>query len=241
MGRIEVQVGDRFGQLVVLGEEPRHETPNGSIVRKIRCRCDCGGESVVALARLRNGGTRSCGCLVGGGHRTHGCTGTPEYRTWNGIKKRCSDGSDFRYGGRGIRVCERWLNSFEAFLADMGERPSAEHSIDRIDNDGDYSPENCRWATAKEQMRNTCYNVLVTHDGETLCVAEWAERHGVSASLLARRLRLGWSFERAVLESSYGDRGFYVTPISKRTADWYREYGLRGKSLSGQVDVWTNR
>jgi len=243
--RLKVVSGDRFGQLVVLDEVESRTTPNGSIVRRMRCRCDCGQEKVVALGRLRSGGTRSCGCLVGRNPRSHVGVRTiehlTEYRTWLGILKRCSDASDRNYGGRGIKVCDRWRGSFGLFFKDMGPRPSDEHSIDRINNDGDYEPGNCRWATRKEQARNTSVNVMVTHNGETLCVSEWAERFGIHASLLNSRLQSGWSFEDAVSRSSYEDRGFYMTPISKRTSEWYREYEARGSSLSGQVAIWTNR
>jgi hypothetical protein len=227
MSRLEVHVGDRYGRLEVLEELERHVTPNGTIVRMMRCRCDCGGEVVVGLGRLRNGGTRSCGCLVGQGGVTHGATGTPEYRTWLGIRARCSDASNHNYGGRGIRVCARWQESFEAFLEDMGRRPSDEHSIDRIETNGNYEPGNCRWATAQEQSRNMRVNVMVTHNGETLCVAEWAERYGISCSMLNSRLRAGWDFEKAVSSPAWCDSSSKWMPISKRTPEWYREYARR--------------
>lgn len=242
MSRIEVLVGERFGNLEVICERPRHVTPNGTIVRKFLCRCDCGTEKEVALARLRNGGTRSCGCLLGKCGGTHGKSGTAEYRTWLGIRARCSDKSDHNYGGRVIRVCRRWQDSFEAFLEDMGERPSDNHSIDRIDVNGNYEPGNCRWATAVEQCRNTRVNVVIEHAGESLCVAEWAERYGVSSSMLSNRLGSGWSFEDAVSIPAFSrDDDFYRKPISQRDDAWYAEYARRGRTLSGQVDTWTNR
>ena len=230
-----LELGCRFGRLVVLREVASHRTPNGSIVRRVECECDCGEVGVFGLPRLRNGGTKSCGCL-GREQRakrwtTHGGTGRPEYRVWSGIKGRCCNDSDSgyaSYGGRGIKVCERWRESFAAFLEDMGERPSPEHSIDRIDNDGDYCPENCRWATRAEQSRNMRSNVFIEHEGESLCVADWAKRYGMTPSMLARRLASGWEFADALSAPPYqGDSAFYLTPLAKRDAAWYREYERR--------------
>ena len=126
---------------------------------------------------------------------------TPEYRCWQSIRDRCynPNNRDYAmYGGRGIAVCKRWRESSAAFLADMGPKPSPEHSIDRIDNDGDYSPENCRWATPAEQARNRKSSRLLTHNGETMTVAEWAERLAIKPGTLSMRLSYGWSVEKAV-------------------------------------------
>lgn len=125
------------------------------------------------------------------------------YRIWASMIQRCvnPNSSGFhRYGGRGVRVCERWRNSFLAFEADMGPRPTPSHSVDRIDNDGDYEPSNCRWASVREQSSNKSTNKLLTYRGRTMSVTEWASELGVSRDLIQRRLRLGWSvadaFER---------------------------------------------
>ncbi len=130
-------------------------------------------------------------------NRTHGMTGTSTHVIWLGMIQRCRDpnAQDWdRYGGRGIKVCERW-QSFENFLADMGVRPDG-MSVERDDNDGDYTPDNCRWATRSEQQRNRRSNVLLTYNGETLCVAEWAIRTGINRMTLHTRINRDWPVER---------------------------------------------
>lgn len=135
----------------------------------------------------------------------HGCARkgarTPEYNIWAGIRARCTCPSDTnyaRYGGRGIRMCSRWRQSFSAFLADVGSRPTAAHQIERRDNEGHYEPGNVRWATRKEQARNRRSTRLVQLDGETMSLAEATERAGVPYKTAARRLELGWSLEKAL-------------------------------------------
>jgi hypothetical protein len=162
MGRKIIDIsGQRFGKLLV--KELAHDTTGYAYWR---CECDCGNTSIVRGARLRGGQTKSCGCFRRGGWAlerlvTHGESRrgqiTPEYKTWNNMRWRCnnpnSDSYDY-YGGRGITVCERWQNSYENFLADMGRKPSPQHSIERIDSDGNYEPSNCKWATKSEQAFN---------------------------------------------------------------------------------------
>ncbi len=161
------------------------------------CHCDCGEVVIVKAANLKNRYSRSCGCS----QRKHMATNTPEYQAWQGMKNRChnpNDASFSRYGGRGIKVCDQWRNDFKAFLRNVGPRPSRQHSLDRINNDGNYEPGNVRWALADRQARNRSNNVLVTHDGETLTAVEWAERLGIPASTFRKRLEKGWTHERAV-------------------------------------------
>lgn len=124
----------------------------------------------------------------------HGGEGTPEYRIWIDIRRRCNDPGrpGFRdYGGRGIRICNRWID-FANFLTDMGKRPSPEHSIDRINNDGDYEPSNCRWATPKEQSNNRRSNHYITIEGETMTIAQWCEKYDIPDTTFHNRLRRGW-------------------------------------------------
>ena len=133
--------------------------------------------------------------------RTHGLSYSPEYRAWQTMRLRCTNPKNPawpNYGGRGITVCDRWLDDPSAFYADMGQKPSPKHELDRIDNDGPYSPENCRWVLRKVNDRNRRSNRHVTHLGLTLTVAEWAERTGISATLLLHRLNVGWDAARAL-------------------------------------------
>lgn len=151
-------IGQTFGRLMVIAEGPKRGAR-----RSWACRCVCGNEAAATTSDLRYGDVASCGCLLKGAtaaNRKHGHShrsGTSlTYNSWRAMIDRCSNSSHAgfeNYGGRGITVCGRW-QTFENFLADMGERPSSKHSIDRIDPDGNYEPDNCRWATAKEQRRN---------------------------------------------------------------------------------------
>lgn len=188
-------VGKKFERLVVLELIPH---PKGY---KARCICDCGKETIVPCHRLYNGYTKSCGCLrrelsIKRGFK-HG-QAAPEtkiYRTWIGMKLRCNNPNTFcypRYGGRGIKIDPRW-DSFFTFYEDMGDPPSPEYSLDRIDNDGDYTPRNCHWATRKEQSRNRRSTHWLTLNGETKSVSDWAEELGINKATLFGRLRLGWN------------------------------------------------
>jgi hypothetical protein len=186
--------GTIFGRLTVLSREAN------SWRREARwlCICTCGKQTIVPGRLLRSGNTRSCGCL----HRKHGKSETPEFIAWLSLIARCYNPNDkgFRfYGGRGITVCDRWLESFLNFLADMGERPGPSYSIDRFpDNDGNYEPGNCRWATRQQQCRNRRSNRLLTCDGQTRTLAEWVEITGLSSSLIRQRIASGWTIERTL-------------------------------------------
>lgn len=193
--------GRRFTRLLVIGH-----VYEMSETRWI-CKCDCGKECVRRGRRLISGESYSCGCLANirraTSRTTHGATvgnAIKEYATWVSIKGRCCNPNDkgyANYGGRGIRICDRWKDSFENFLSDIGTRPSPSHSIDRKDNNGNYCPENCRWATRKEQMRNTRFNTIITFDGQTKCIAEWAEMLGISTNAILKRIS-SWGVERAM-------------------------------------------
>lgn len=195
------RVGQRFGRLTVIEYAGN---------KRWLCRCDCGNPATVRTANLRHGTTMSCGCYrrqinaaqTPPSHRTHGLSRTPEYKTWKRMRNRCTNPAcnEFPlYGGRGIKGEDRW-QAFENFYADMGPRPSAKHSIDRYpDQNGNYGPNNCRWATAKEQARNLRVNRLITFNGDTKTLAEWAEINGWQPDCISQRLdKLGWSVERAL-------------------------------------------
>lgn len=147
--------GQRFGRLVAV-ERTDQRGFGGAIIW--RCACDCGNEKFAASGRLKDGNVRSCGCLHrDNAHRTHGMAHTVEYKTWSAMKSRCGDPNNARYadyGGRGIKVCDRWLESFENFFADVGLRPGKGYSLDRVDTNGNYEASNVRWATTAEQHAN---------------------------------------------------------------------------------------
>ncbi len=164
------------------------------------CRCQCGTEKIVIGNTLMAGTSRSCGCLALELVRTHGMESTPTYNSWARMKQRCLNPEYKQYsyhGGRGISICDRWL-SFENFFADMGEKPNGT-SLDRIDNDGNYEPENCRWATPKEQVRNRRNTVWVEFNGEKMPLGELANRVGIPDNILRHRINRGCSAEQAVL------------------------------------------
>lgn len=199
MNKLIDETGNTYGRLTVI------ERVENNAQGKARwlCICECGVDKVVRGNSLRHGDTQSCGCFQKGHAITHGLVGKPEYRIWQAMKARCgnSNHSEFsNYGGRGIKVCERWRSSVEIFYADMGPRPTPKHSLDRIDGDGDYSPANCRWATKKEQARNMRINRNIAFDGRRQCVTAWAEELGMNRGTLSTRLHRGWSIERALTE-----------------------------------------
>ena len=190
---------ERFGQLIVVDR-----IPGGARV-KWNCQCDCGNKCEVLAKDLRKGNTKSCGCLRKNGKPPHeithgqarGGANTPEYRIWIAMKSRCSNDKLWTwpyYGGRGITVCERW-EKFENFFADMGLRPSKSHSIEREKNDVGYQPDNCFWATKKQQSRNKRSNVMITHDGRTQCMTDWARELHVPKTTFRAYMNKGYSIE----------------------------------------------
>ncbi len=191
--RIQDLTGMVFGQLVVFAffGQTKAKTSLWS------CRCECGKVINVQANHLKNGHTGSCGCRF----FRHGDYGTKEYRTWLKVKERCLNENCkcyHNYGARGITICERWRDSYEMFLADMGRAPSKKHSIDRINNNGNYEPGNCHWATAIQQGRNTRSNRIIEINGIRRCLSEWASISGISGPTIINRLKRGWSSAKAV-------------------------------------------
>ena len=204
MPRFKNLVGMTFGRWTVLERVPRpvgRKSPSPFW----RCRCSCGVVKIVVGDGLNSGVSRSCGCLRADvttvRNITHGKSRTSEHNVWKSMSGRCKTPTcaGYRnYGARGISVCERW-SSFENFLADMGPRPSPRHTLERNENDGPYSPENCRWATRKEQANNKRNNARVVYNGETRTIAQWAERVGLRPMTLWFRLnRRHWPVDKAL-------------------------------------------
>lgn len=193
--------GKRFGRLTVKGEAGIMKSGHKAWL----CICDCGNETIFRGTLLTQGVVVSCGCYRSDRGRDmltiHGNYGHPLYQTWIHMKERCEDenNADYHnYGGRGITICERWLDSFENFITDMGERPDG-MSLDRIDVNGNYEPKNCRWADAKTQANNTRRNLYFEYGGETLTLAQWSDRTGINyGTLLGRINRNGMSFADAI-------------------------------------------
>lgn len=210
----KVKIGDRFGRFTIEGTVKRnHRT-------LYVCRCDCGNVSFAMKRDLLLGKTRSCGCLKNELFKeritTHEMSDSKTYHSWCAMKERCNNKNSHAYplyGGRGIKICERWENSFKNFISDMGICPDG-CSIDRIDPNGDYSPNNCRWATYKEQGRNTRRNVFINYKGEDKTIAEVAEILNINYRTLYYRIfAYGWPVEKAI-----------NTPVNithrRKTAPW---------------------
>ena len=204
----ESLISRRFGRLVAIADAPPKVFSNGRRTTwQSVCRCDCGQIVTVPNSALKDGNTQSCGCLqterqiaavTKHGHTSRFRSPTRTWRIWKGVKKRClnENATDYwKYGGRGIQVCERWLD-FRNFLADMGECPR-QLTIERIDSNGHYEPGNCRWATPKEQARNKRTNRIVTYHGVTACVKDVCKAFGIPYERVNSRLKRKWPVELA--------------------------------------------
>lgn len=193
--------GQTFGRLTVI--KSTGQSPGGNFLWE--CKCQCGKIKVILSASLRGGRTKSCGCyssdLTIAKNKTHGLFGTPEYVSWAGMKYRCLTTSCKRYkdyGGRGIKVCERWLK-FENFLEDMGNKPSLDMGIERTDNDGNYEPSNCKWGTEEEQQNNKRSSLVIEFNGRKQTMAQWAKELGMKYETLWCRIKdYEWSIDRAM-------------------------------------------
>lgn len=198
------RVGKRYGRLSVTARAGNKIEPSGAVRATWKCRCDCGNETVVSGQSLSRGATQSCGCLIKEARKseaTHGRSYDAIYRIWNSMRQRCQNPKSTQwdsYGGRGIKVCERWL-VFENFLADMGERPVG-MTLERKDNERGYEPGNVIWASRLDQANNRRTNVHLELDGKLMTVAEWGRKTGFGKSAIKSRLDDGWSVRRALTE-----------------------------------------
>lgn len=194
---IPFPVGTRFGKLTTV-------EPTTGALHWVKCKCDCGNEKTIRLDHLvhtkRRSTVPSCGCaafvrLLKHGHNRRSEKTISEYGIWSSMRTRCTNpsaGSFKYYGGRGITICKRW-DDFATFLKDMGPRPSPKHTIDRRDNDGNYEPDNCRWATRQQQAENKRRVVRLTFEGRTQMLSEWATETGIPRRVLGWRFHAGWT------------------------------------------------
>ena len=201
MKRKEI-AGQVFGRYTVI--KFAEKSKNGT--SKWLCRCDCGNEKIVFSTALLSGKSKSCGCLAsemaGDRLKTHGHTSGKRSLTfisWDRMRARCNKNNKY-YGARGISYCEQW-ESFENFLSDMGERPKGK-TLDRIDYDGDYSPENCRWSTAKEQANNRTNNCIVEYKGCKITLGQLCDELNLNYQLVYKRLNKGWDLQTAITKPS---------------------------------------
>lgn len=212
-------IGKKINSLILLKEVDPHITKGGNVHRKGLFICDCGTKKEIQISSVINGITKSCGCFSRANaskrityiNKKHGMYGTNEYSCWVSMKKRCLNKSHkafFRYGGRGITICKEWIESFDNFFNDMGNRPSKLHSLDRIDNDKGYYKENCKWSTNKEQTRNQSNNLNIKAFEETKCLSVWASILGFSWQKLYYRLFISkkYSLEKMLNEIGYSNR-----------------------------------
>lgn len=201
-----ISVNDRFFSLTVISPEFTKRSHNRTEIF-VKCKCDCGKETIVRTYRLLNGHTKSCGHLRGIAiakvNKTHGLSRkVSEYAVWKSMRQRCNNPkSTFycRYGGRGITICDEW-NDFSKFYSDMGSRPSPAHTLERKNNNGNYCKANCEWATRAEQSVNTSHCVYLEFDGQILTMSQWTRKLSLPKGLIFGRLRKGWSVNRTLTE-----------------------------------------
>lgn len=187
--------GKTFGDLTVVTREGRQGTNT-----TWRCQCSCGNVHVVRRDRLLSGDIKSCGCK-NTKKLKHGLSGTRIYNIWHGMLDRCYNEkavSYNNYGGKGIAVCDRWKESIDNFIEDMGMPPSDEHTLDRLENSDGYHRDNCRWATPEEQGNNRSTNVVLEHGARKQTIAQWSRETGLTEDAIRHRLKRGWSVERAL-------------------------------------------
>ena len=196
--RLEIKAGDRYKSLKVIKEVKPKERPSGGYKRMVECLCDCGNKRVIQLHNLRSSHTKSCGCLKKELSVKHGMCGTRQYIVWGNLIQRMTNPKSTKYKNyQHLSVCEKW-KTFEGFWEDMKEGYQDHLTIDRVDNNKGYYMDNCQWITHKEQQRNRCNNHIIEFKGKIKCLAEWAEEYSLKYNVLSKRIRSGWTIEKAL-------------------------------------------
>lgn len=243
MGKFKDLTGQRFGKLIVI---KKMENDKDNKIKWL-CKCDCGNIAIVSGKDLQRAHTKSCGCL----HEKHSKSETRLYRVWRGMKARCLNSKYpyySNYGGRGITVCDEWKNDFQVFCEwamknGYDEKaPRGECTLDRIDNNGNYEPNNCRWTTNKQQSRNRRTNHLLTYKGKTQNIIQWAEETGISRSVFVSRLQNGWNMKKIINTPVNYLKEKLITykGITLNMSEWERKMGLKEKTISRRLKRgWT--
>lgn len=246
--RHKLNAGKKFNRLTIKNGNVFNGPDGRPIVDVV---CDCGTEITIGVYGLVRGDIKSCGCLRSDTSKlmaiarntTHGNSNHDLYQIWTGIIKRCTNPRHkaySMYGARGITVCDRWKASFEDFVSDVGDRPSPNHSIDRIDNDAGYSPDNCRWATQTEQCRNTRRNRVYEINGEEKSLVEWCAIYNAKYGRVIDRLeKLGWpildALTKPIQKHHKNSVLITVNGETKCAAEWARENGLEKSAVSSRL------
>ena len=229
------RTGQRYVRLVALERLPAKSKTDTNA--RWFCRCDCGVGVVAYGQDLQKGKVKSCGCLNAERIMQHGMSNTHVYAVWQAMLQRCENPNAQRYsdyGGRGISVCQGW-HRFEAFFADMGNRPKG-YSLDRIDNDGNYRKDNCRWALTKQQANNKRINRIIEFNGEKRTLAEWAERVGLGWYTLRSRLDVyGWNIEKSLTTPSTLAALYEFDGRKQTLRQWSEEMSIPLETLSSRI------
>lgn len=232
------RTGERHTRLVVVSRAPnKSETDTNA---RWNCVCDCGKEVIAYGQDLKRGKVKSCGCLNAERIKTHGASRSPVYKVWQQMFQRCENPNcdAYRnYGARGIRVDDRW-KSFETFIADMGI-PAKGLTIERKDNNGNYSKDNCEWVPMKVQGSNKRNNVHLTYEGVTLTLSQWAERTGINYTTIKARLGRGWAVEEILggelISNEARARQYDAFGKTQTLTEWCNEYGLNREMVRGRL------
>ena len=238
MGTFIDLLGQRFGRLTVIGRMPNNKQ-NQAVWK---CLCDCGNETIVESGHLRSGHTNSCGCYgrdrSADYHRTHGMKGTRLFSTYHTMKGRCYNPTDhkyYRYGARGIKMCDDWVNNPKSFFDwAMANGYKEGLSIDRIDNDGDYCPENCRWTDAKTQANNTSRNIRYKYGDKEMTVSEWADYLGITYSAAKTRIKRG-NFDELFNTKNGNYKMVTHNGITKSIKEWAIALNLNYSTVRDRV------